>query len=141
MSRAILAAAISVAACFSTPAAAALPDPVKAMIDAAIATGDKAKVETVFDLAKQTQPDHVEEIEALAFDWRADQEEAKRLAERHKQEEIRQAGLLDLWSGEGQVGGGDSGFRAVGGRCGVACEPVEVGIRIPAAEGKMLRVL
>jgi|TARA_R100000049_G_C1950304_1_gene97622 putative salt-induced outer membrane protein len=97
---------IAAAACglFATPAFAEIPPDVQAMIDAAIATGDKAKVETVFDLAKQTQPDHAEEIEALAFDWRADQDEAKRLAEQHKQEEIRQAGMLDLWSGEGQVG-------------------------------------
>ena len=89
----------------STPALADIPPDVQAMIDAAIATGDPKKVETVVELAKQTQPDSVEDIEAIALAWRADQAEARRLAAAEEEEEIRQAGLLDLWSGEGQVGG------------------------------------
>jgi len=83
---------------------APIPRDVQAMIDAAIATGDPAKVETVIALAKQTQPDSARDIDAIAKDWRAQQAEAKRIAAEQKREEIRKAGLLDLWSGEGQVG-------------------------------------
>ncbi|NCP17833.1 MAG: DUF481 domain-containing protein [Erythrobacter sp.] len=95
------------AAAFSlapTPALAQIPPDVQAMIDAAIATGDPAKVETVISLAKQTQPDSVEEIEEIAAHWRGERAEAKRLAKLEEQEQIREANLFDLWSGEGQVG-------------------------------------
>ncbi len=93
------------AACLApTPALAEIPPDVRAMIDAAIATGDKGKIETVFDLAKQTQPNSAEEIEALAVAWREERAEADRLAAAKKHEEIRAASLLDLWSGEGQIG-------------------------------------
>lgn len=88
----------------STSAFAEIPPDVQAMIDAAIATDDAAKVETVVALAKQTQPDSAAEIEQIALAWRADQAEAKRLAEIEQREQIREAGVLDLWSGEGQVG-------------------------------------
>ena len=50
----------------ATPAMAEIPRDVQAMIDAAIATGDAQKVETVVALAKQTQPDSAAEIEAHA---------------------------------------------------------------------------
>lgn len=94
----------------STPAIAEIPPDVQAMIDAAIATGDAAKVETVVALAKQTQPDSAAEIEEIAVAWRAEQAEAARLAAEEKREEIREAGLLELWSGEGQLGA----FRSTG---------------------------
>ena len=97
---------IAAAACglFAAPAFAQIPPDVQAMIDAAIATGDEAKVETVLDLAKQTQPDSAEEIEALGSAWRAEQDEAKRIAELEQQQEIKEAGIFQLWSGEGQIG-------------------------------------
>jgi len=88
----------------ATPAAAQVPPDVQAMIDAAIATGDAKTIETVIKLAKQTQPDSAQEIEEIAGAWRTQQAEAKRIAEAEKLEEIRTAGLLDLWSGEGQIG-------------------------------------
>ena len=45
------------ALCLSAPAAASLPDPVRAMIDAAIATGNKDKIAAVVEAAKATNPD------------------------------------------------------------------------------------
>ncbi|MBB3032996.1 DUF481 domain-containing protein [Alteriqipengyuania lutimaris] len=109
MSRTTLLAAVGVcliaAPAYAESPPAAIPPEVEAMIDAAIATGDPKKVETVIALAKQTQPDSADAIEQIAVAWRAEQNEAKRLAEAEKEEEIRQAGLLDLWSGEGQIGG------------------------------------
>jgi len=98
-------ASVLVGVCLiATPAAAQIPPDVQAMIDAAMATGDAKKIETVIELAKQTQPDSADEIEAIAGAWREERAEAQRLAEAKKQEEIREAGLFDMWSGEGQVG-------------------------------------
>ena len=63
------------AAC-AAPATAELPQPVRAMIDAAIASGHAAKVGTVIDIARQTNPDDVAEIDAhdnifqqIELDW------------------------------------------------------------------------
>ena len=88
----------------ATPAIAQVPPDVQAMIDAAIAKGDPKKVETIIELAKETQPDSAAEIEEIAAAWRAEQAEAKRRAAEEKVETIRQAGMFDLWSGEGQIG-------------------------------------
>ena len=89
----------------STPAAAELPEGVRAMIDAAIATGDTSKVSTVLELARSTNPDEGETIDAIQAEWAASQ--AKKLAEAQaqKEEAIRQAGIFDRWSGEGELGG------------------------------------
>ncbi len=106
MSRPILAAAISVAACVSTPAAAALPDPVKAMIDAAIATGNKQDVAAVVKIAKATNPDAHAEINALMADYNSRQAEKAAAALRKKQE----AGFFENWKGQGEIGG----FRSTG---------------------------
>lgn len=106
MSRAILAAAISVAACFSTPAAAALPDPVKAMIDAAIASGNKQDVAAVVKVAKATNPEAHAEINALMADYNKQQAEEAAAALRKKQE----AGFFENWKGQGEIGG----FRSTG---------------------------
>lgn len=52
-------------ALLATPAQAQLADPVRAMIEAAIATGDADKVDAVAEIARTTNPDHVAEIDAL----------------------------------------------------------------------------
>jgi putative salt-induced outer membrane protein len=85
-------------------AQAALPEPVRAMIEAAIATGDKAKVAAVVEIAKQTNPDDAAEIDALdqAFRERLTKAAADEAA--RKQEEIRTAGLFEQWHGKGEVG-------------------------------------
>jgi putative salt-induced outer membrane protein len=93
-----------------TPALAALPEPVRAMIDAAIATGDEAKVRTVVDLAKQTNPDDTAEIEAILTGFEAHLAETKVAQAAAKEAEIRSAGLFENWSGKGEFGA----FRATG---------------------------
>ena len=70
----------------ATPAIAQVPPDVQAMIDAAIAKGDPKKVETIIELAKETQPDSAAEIEEIAAAWRAEQAEAKRRAAEEKVE-------------------------------------------------------
>lgn len=92
------------------PAAPALPGPVRAMIDAAIATGDEAKVRTVVDLAKATNPDASAEIDALHKVFADSKSEQRRLAEEARLAAIRDAGVLENWKGRGEVGG----FRSTG---------------------------
>lgn len=91
------------AAC-AAPAAAELPQPVRAMIDAAIATGDAAKVGTVIDIARQTNPDDVAEIDALHSAFQARQSEVAAAQKAQQEEELRTAGVLENWSGRGQIG-------------------------------------
>jgi putative salt-induced outer membrane protein len=50
---------------------APLPDPVRAMIDAAIASGERKDVETVVSLAKATNPRSIAEIDAILAAWQA----------------------------------------------------------------------
>lgn len=105
MTRARLIVPAIVLACAATsPAFAELPDPVRAMVDAAIETGDPDKVATVIDIAKSTNPDDVAELDALHDAFKTSKAEADRLAAAEEEERIRQAGLLANWSGEGQIG-------------------------------------
>jgi len=106
MTRPALAAATFVAASVSTPAAAALPPPVKAMIDAAIESGDKQDVLAVVKIAKATNPDDLAEINALMSAYNARRAEQAAAAQREKQ----QASLFKNWKGQGEIGG----FRSTG---------------------------
>jgi putative salt-induced outer membrane protein len=92
----------------ATPAHAALPDPVKAMIDAAIASGDKDKVATVIEFAKQTNPDDTAEIDAMQKDFLAQQAELAKAKAAEKEKEIRSAGLFENWHGKGEIGANQS---------------------------------
>jgi putative salt-induced outer membrane protein len=88
----------------AAPAAAELPEGVQDMIDAAIATGDAQKVATVIELARTTNPDEAETLDAIEAEWKAAQEVAAAEAAAAKEQTIRQAGLFELWSGEGEIG-------------------------------------
>lgn len=101
---------IALAAISAAPAFAELPAPVKAMIDAAIETGDAAKVATVLDLAKATNPDDTAEIDGIAAGFNAEQERLAAEEAAAKEADIRSAGLFDNWSGQGQIGA----FRSTG---------------------------
>src|SRR5690606_4830814 len=92
-------------AVMASPAGAELPAPVRAMIEAAIATGDASKVSTVVQLAKQTNPDDIEEIDALQSAFQAAQRELAAAERARKEQEIRTAGVFDNWKGRGQLGG------------------------------------
>src|SRR5690606_5012147 len=97
-------------AVMASPAGAELPAPVRAMIEAAIATGDASKVSTVVQLAKQTNPDDIEEIDALQSAFQAAQRELAAAERARKEQEIRTAGVFDNWKGRGQL----RGFRSSG---------------------------
>lgn len=91
-------------------AQAELPKPVRAMIDAAIATGDDSKVRTVIDLARVTNPLDTQEIDAITANFEADRAARNAAAETAKLEAVRNADLFDLWSGQGEFGA----FRSTG---------------------------
>ena len=86
------------------PAQAELPEGAQAMIDAAIATGDKAKVATVIELARNTWPEDRAEIDAIENDFRSTLAAREAAAAKKAQHAIRNAGLFERWSGEGELG-------------------------------------
>ncbi|HEU4651551.1 MAG TPA: DUF481 domain-containing protein [Croceibacterium sp.] len=91
-------------ALWTVPAVAELPQPVRAMIDAAIATGDARTAQAVVSIARQTNPDDVAEIDALWSGFVTRQNELAAAQEASRQEALRSAGLFDNWSGRGQIG-------------------------------------
>ncbi|MBU0669452.1 MAG: DUF481 domain-containing protein [Alphaproteobacteria bacterium] len=90
---------------WAMPAQAELPEGVRAMIEAARATGDPAKVATALELARSAYPGEAEAIAAIATEWAAAKAERDKLVAAQHEEAIRSSGLLELWSGEGELGG------------------------------------
>jgi len=88
----------------SAPAHAEIPGPVRAMIDAALATGDEAKVRTVIDLAKATNPDDAAELDSILAAFETDLASAAAAEAAAEKEAIRSAGIFDNWSGTGELG-------------------------------------
>ncbi len=95
---------LPLAALATTPAHAELPEPVRAMIDAAIATGESETVEAVVEVARTTNPDDVAEINALFAEFRSGQRDLAAAEARAEEMAIREAGLFENWSGKGQIG-------------------------------------
>ena len=87
------------------PAHAELPEGARTMIEAAIATGDEKKVDTVVALARSSWPDDRAEIDTLHKAFRTAMAEKKADAAKAEEAAIRSAGLFDRWSGEGSLGG------------------------------------
>ena len=94
----------------SQPALAELPQPVRAMIDAAIATGEEGKVRTVADIARATNPADTAEIDALVAEFHTALAARRKADEEAKLAALREADLFDNWSGRGELGG----FRSTG---------------------------
>lgn len=76
----------------------AIPDPIKAMLDAAIAAGNEGDVATIVKYARAADPASADAVLAIAEDWRA-----SRAAER--QAALADAGMFDLWTGRAELGG------------------------------------
>jgi len=93
--------ASAIALIMSMPAHAALPGPVKAMIEAAVASKNDADVKTVVKVAKSTNPDDVAEIDAMFAAYEAEKARLAAIA----QEEKYSGGFFDNWSGQGELGG------------------------------------
>lgn len=94
----------------ASPAAAQLADPVRAMIEAAIAKGDKAQIEAVVAIARETQPDGREEIDRLYNAWLEMSREAEAARLATEQQAVEEQDTPVRWTGKGEVGA----FRATG---------------------------
>ncbi|UYV15435.1 YdiY family protein [Porphyrobacter sp. ULC335] len=105
-SMAVIVAALAV----PQAAAAELPEPVRAMIDAAISSGDEGKVRIVAELARTTNPSDIAEIDAIVATFEANVAARKAAEAEARQAALREADLFDNWSGKGELGG----FRATG---------------------------
>ena len=83
---------------------AEIPSPVRAMIEAALATGDEAKVRTVIELAKTTNPDDTAELDAILTTFETDLAALAAAEAAAEKEAIRSAGFFENWSGQGELG-------------------------------------
>jgi putative salt-induced outer membrane protein len=88
----------------SSPALAELPAPVRAMVEAAIASGDKAKVDAVISVATQTNPADAAELDAMRAGFQADQQRIAAAKAAEKERQIRSAHAFDNWTGRVQIG-------------------------------------
>lgn len=77
---------------------APIPQPLKTMLDAAMASGNEAEVQTVAKYARAAAPDAANAIAAWVESWSKDRA-AKREAA------LREAGPFDLWHGRAELGG------------------------------------
>lgn len=81
-----------------------LPPSVKQMLDAAIADGDKAKVAAVVSMAKSTNPDFKKQIDDMEDAFLAEKARIAREEQRRKENQIRAAGLFQMWTGKVEAG-------------------------------------
>lgn len=95
---AILATTMLATTAVAQDAPPALDAAVRQMVEAAARGGDQAKINAVVAVAKETNPDSRAEIDAIV---------RRIAAERIAAEEARilEAGVLENWSGSGQLGG------------------------------------
>lgn len=77
---------------------AEVPQPVRAMLDAAYASGNEGEVATLVKYARVAAPQSADAIAKEADGWRAKRREARETA-------LAQASILDLWKGRAEVGG------------------------------------
>lgn len=75
-----------------------IPAAIKAMLDAAIESGNEGEVSTIVKYARLADPASADNVLTIANKWRADRAAARN-------ETIREAGVFDLWSGRAELGG------------------------------------
>jgi putative salt-induced outer membrane protein len=88
----------------ATPASAELPDPVRAMIEAAYSSGNEATINAVVGVAKQTYPDDIGEINRMAAGDAAILELTRRKQREENDARIAAAGFFEIWKGEVEFG-------------------------------------
>ncbi len=76
----------------------AIPAPIRAMLEAAIAAGNDAEVTTIVKYARTADPASGDAVAKFAADWR---DERKRAHDSR----VREAGVFDLWRGRAELGG------------------------------------
>ena len=79
-------------------AGAMIPENIRAMLDAALAAGNDGEVATIVKFARSVDPLSGDAVLAIADKWRADRRAAR-------EQVIRQASFLNLWTGRAELGG------------------------------------
>ena len=75
-----------------------MPEPIQAMLDAAMASGSEAEVSTVAKYAKLASPDASQAITDAVDGWRGTRRETR-------DRKLREADLFELWTGRAELGG------------------------------------
>jgi putative salt-induced outer membrane protein len=75
-----------------------IPQPLRAMLDAALASGNPSDVAIIEKYARDAVPDSADAIRHLAQTWRNDRETARLTA-------LRDAGPFEMWKGNAEIGG------------------------------------
>jgi len=75
-----------------------IPDPLKAMLDAAMASGNDNDVTTIAKYAKNAAPGSAKTVDTAVNAWREQRAQAAL-------EKLKDVGLFDLWKGKVQLGG------------------------------------
>ena len=94
----LLADATPVAAAQQSDAAAMIPENIRAMLDKALESGNDGDVGVIVKYARQADPLSGDAVAAIADQWRADRAAAR-------EQVIRQASFLTLWTGRAEIGG------------------------------------
>ncbi len=75
-----------------------IPPPIRAMLDAAIASGNESEVSTIVKYARAADPASGDAVLKIADEWRA-------IRAKDRETRIERAGWLDLWTGRAELGG------------------------------------
>ena len=94
------------------PAAATLPAGVRAMIDAAIASGDKKAAETMLRFARETHKQGAAEIDGIEKAWKAKLAAAAEAEKKALHARIIEAGIFEQWDGQVELGASRSTGRS-----------------------------
>lgn len=116
---ALLAAGSATAVSVNSDPASTLPDGVRAMIDAAIASGDAGAVSTMLRFARETQASAGAEIDLIEARWKQMATEAEERRHEEARAQLAEASILDNWVGQVEFGasrstGGSSQLGAYG---------------------------
>ncbi|MCW6535756.1 MULTISPECIES: DUF481 domain-containing protein [Sphingomonas] len=76
----------------------AIPAPIRAMLEAAIASGNDGEVSTIVKYARTADPASGDAVARIAETWRAERKRAN-------DTRVREAGVFNLWRGRAELGG------------------------------------
>lgn len=82
-----------------------LPDGVRAMIEAALASDEPQTISAVVTVAKRTNPESVAEIEAMTADHDRELAAKAKAQADAERERLASAGFFSLWTGQFELGG------------------------------------
>ena len=75
-----------------------IPPPIRAMLDAALSSGNEGEVSTIVKYARSADPASGDAVQKIADTWLAERQRARN-------ERIEEAGPLELWRGRAELGG------------------------------------